>query len=216
MSVGKPEDWNVVIPGAWNPAILTPPWISEHLFGKPHGTVLDVKIALAPGAVPQVSGDGITVDPSGGSLMIAAENPSKGSLAAAARIGMKALTRLPETPIGAAGINIRYSFEDAPNTILEGLKSSVDDGLSDSDRYIVARGFTRKVPWREGVVNITVATDENLVARVAFNFHCDGDNRDDRIVRWLEKCEEATQEAQDLARAMFGLELTVDQGDEDG
>ncbi len=43
---GTPFDWNVVIIGSWNPAILTPQGITTRLLQLEAGTPVEVQVSL--------------------------------------------------------------------------------------------------------------------------------------------------------------------------
>ncbi|MET0110029.1 MAG: hypothetical protein ABW084_14095 [Candidatus Thiodiazotropha sp.] len=68
--LGTPIDWNIVVVGAWNVAILTPEGIARRLFNLEPGTPIEVQVAMDVGAPIRVRHDNIIVQPSPTSLVI--------------------------------------------------------------------------------------------------------------------------------------------------
>jgi hypothetical protein len=96
-----------------------------------------------------------------------------GCLKFAATVAARAVDNLPETPMVAAGINVRYRFEDIPDSLAELLVSSADDALAsiDESTTLTSRGLRRELKWSEGVVNVEVQETGDTSCVVGLNFH---------------------------------------------
>ncbi len=123
---GKAADWNVVVVGSWNLAILTPAGITQRLFGLKDGETTIVELPLeAPGPY-RVSHNGVTVVPSPGRLEVVPRESTNEGLVAAAEIAARAVSALPETLFQAAGVNIRFRFDSVPDVLVRGSSAAAD------------------------------------------------------------------------------------------
>lgn len=130
--LGQPFDWNVVVVGAWNVAILTPGGVAKRLFRLPPGTPVEVQVPLdAPHAPMQVKRGGmvVAVAPSGMQLTVGPEQSAFSGLQEAAEIAARAIEDLPETPVRAAGVNIRYRFDSIPDQLQSAIGAPIDNLL---------------------------------------------------------------------------------------
>lgn len=183
---GTPQDWNVVVNGAWNLAILTPSGIAKRLLQLAPGTPVEVHVAVEQPGVVRVMHGGSIVTPAAGRLFVEPSPFNLQTLQAAAVIAQRALQSLPETPVSAAGVNVKYRFDALPDSLLQLVASPLDDTLADAEHTIVGRHMRRTVKWQNGVLNIDIEEQDNVSGIVGFNFHCDSD--DTQILRdWLGK-----------------------------
>lgn len=204
---GKPSDWNVIINGAWNLAILTPDGVARELFELPPGQPVEVRVPLDRRAPIMVSHGRITVVPSEIRLAVSPERPEPGELKRAAAVPVKAIASLPRTPVSAAGVNIRYEFDPVPDLLLTVLESGLDPGLGEAGQ-IIGRGIKRTLSWGAGHLNLDV-TQSKASAIVSFNFHrasADGGE----LTQWLDRVDEMAAEVRGLLARPLGLTILED------
>src|SRR6266478_1019531 len=103
----EPYDWNVVVLGRWNRAILTPNGIASRLFELPPETEIGIEVPMDAIGPFLVSHGDLTVMVGGAQLMVQATENNFSSLERAMRVARRAMEKLPETPVVAAGFNIR-------------------------------------------------------------------------------------------------------------
>ncbi|MHB1034347.1 MAG: hypothetical protein ACYC35_04270 [Pirellulales bacterium] len=180
-----PTDWSVVVVGHWNRAILTPSGIAKRLFGLDKGTPIEVFVAIDALAPPRVKHDGIVVTVGGDRLIAEPETSDFNGLERAMEIGRRAVKNLPETPVLAAGMNVKYSCKEP----LESLQNitrhlSWDDQLSDNNYEILARALSRELKWKEGQINFSLTEESDSTFQLQFNFHRGGTSVDD-LAAWL-------------------------------
>lgn len=181
-----PHDWSVVIVGQWNPAILTPSGIARRLFKLDQGTPVDVAIALDTIAPPRVTHEKITVLAGKERLIIQLDQPSYPQLVIAMQTGVSALQNLPETPLVAVGITVRFSADSQ----IEALRavtsnSEFDNRLSDQNLVICGRALTRVLDWEAGKLNIAIEEDQSGSFEILFNFELRSTDASQHI-RWLQ------------------------------
>lgn len=182
----EPFDWNVVVAGAWNAAILTPAWIRRRMFDRGEGALLQVEVPLSGPGPMNISLEGIVVQVGGPALVVLPKGPTTTDLSAAAVIAANAVKNLPETPVSACGLNLRYRVDESEIGSLTACK--MDQALAQAGQ-IAARELHRTVRFetdelKDGVVNVIVAEDEDGKNTVVFNFHrASNDFRE--IVQWL-------------------------------
>ena len=165
----EPYEWNVVVAGYWNPAILTPAGISERLFQLEKGTPVVVEVPIDGLAPHRAKCDGLTVTAEMGRLVVHADEPNYINLEKANIVAARAIDGLPETPLKAAGFNIRYRIVNPSDGFLAKTEAGIDTLLSDSGFIIQAKMLQRSLAWNEGVVNLTVHSEPEK--KVEINFH---------------------------------------------
>ncbi len=185
----EPFDWNVVIAGYWNRAILTPNGIAKRLFKIPSGTGMEVLIPVDLLEAPQVRYDGIVVRVEDRRLIIGAANGSFEALGRAMEMGRNALDALPDTPVLAAGFNVRFkSVGDRVEIDRMVASTELDSCLSDAGYEITGRLLNRKVRCKDsifekGVITLSLDVQEES-AKIELNFQ--RDSRDvQELVGWL-------------------------------
>lgn len=196
-----PFEWNVVIVGSWNEAILTPDGIRKRLYQLPEGTPVDVQVALDRPAPPRVHYDGLTVTPSSSVLIIAVDQCDLQSLKKACALATNALHSLPETPLTAAGINFRYRIEELSDDLLQLIETAIDGSFSDSGYEIKRRRTNRSLGFQSGEINIELSQEQTTEGNLLLNFHLDSQALD-RLEEWLSQVEEFFAKAQELLAIM--------------
>jgi len=197
----EPFDWNVVIPGYWNRAILTPNGIAKRLFKIPLGTGIEVFIPVDLLEPPQVRYDGIMVRVEDRRLIIGTAKGSFEALSKAMEMGRNALNALPDTPVLAAGFNVRFKSVGDRSEI-DRLVACVelDGALSDAGYEITGRLLNRKVrcknsAFEKGIVTLSLDMQEEA-AKIELNFQ--RDSRDVKeLVDWLNAARSDVEKAVD-------------------
>jgi hypothetical protein len=203
----QPTNWNIIISGAWNLAILTPNGISRRLFDLPAGTPMEVQIAIDEPGSYRVQHEGVIVTPSPRQLDLSVVKNDLVSLEKASQIGKKVLQALPETPVAAAGINIRYSLNPIPNELIDLTKSPIDDVYSD-EGYTISETLTqRSLELQPGVINVQVKQMKDGNGVVLMNFHYASSSQTE-LEKWLSRTAEFIEIAQKL---LIAMKITVQQ-----
>lgn len=175
-------DWNVVVAGHWNPAILTPSGIGQRLFGLKPGTPIRIDVSTDGLAPYRVTHDELTVTAETERLAVYAETPRYPLLDRAREVAAKAIVELPETPLMAAGFNVRLRIADPPDVLLEATKCQIDNLLSDAGFSIGSRVLVRSMTIDDGMLNLSINEGNEITA--VFNFHRQSSKRDE-LVAWL-------------------------------
>lgn len=202
--IGVAFDWNVVVVGAWNPAILTPNGIATRLFGT-DGTPVQVLVSVDGLAPPQVVHEGLVVMPSSSKLVVSPVQPAPRPLVKAAEVASKAIDSLRDTPLSAAGVNLRYRFETVPGEIARYLESPIDATLSDAKYHTETTFLRRGLAFEGGTLNLELL-QENASGTVLVNFHRDSASASD-LVEWLSMAGTMVQTATSLLAETLGLQL---------
>ena len=205
----KPSDWNVVIVGRWNPAILTPGGIKKFVFKMEEAEKVEVAVpldGLSPYLVKQPEKN-ITVITDVNRLLIKVENEDYQTLAHAMEAGVNALESLPQTPFIAAGFNIRFKTEESPTEILDICTSTIDAKMGELGHIISARGISRSINYGDGNLNINI-NHINNISEVLFNFHRNS-NKKDELVSWLHTDVSAVKT--EVERIIDKLEINIEE-----
>ena len=180
--ISEAYDWNVIIVGYWNRAILTPAGIAQRLLGLEPSTPLVVEVAMNGIGPTRVKHDNLVIVPEARKLIITAEIATLDNFDRARNNGIKAIENLPETPLSAAGFNIRMKIDETPDQLLSALKTNIDDRLSDAGLIIEERSLTRTVRVGDGKLNLTIYSEKEL--RVELNFHRQS-TVNEELIAWL-------------------------------
>jgi len=207
----KPTDWNVVVAGAWNPAILTPHFVLTSLFQEDEGTPIAVEVALDRSVPTRMRHDGIFVVHEPGRLTVAPERPAFQGLWKAAGIAQRAIEELPRTPLVAAGVNVRFKFDEMPPGLTEMRHCKLIDVLVDGDYNIESGALRCTVKLVPGVINIELTENPDGSGLLALNHHLGSANRDE-LLGWLGMSEKIEAEAKRLTESVFGF--TLEPGEE--
>jgi hypothetical protein len=179
-----PDNWNVVIIGAWNPAILTPAGIREHLFELPSTSSVEVLVPIDGIGPPLVRHGGTQVAVSSDSIILSAQELTVPGITSAIAVGIRAMDVLPRTPLLASGVNFRFAVQDLPTRFVEGMESSLDRSIAALEFHTQEHLLKRKLRYREGELNFEIALRENQSGTVAFNFNRTSTDRNDHR-NWL-------------------------------
>ena len=175
-------DWSVAVIAYWNRAILTPAGIARRLFGLAQDTPVVVEVSMDGLAPFRVRHEGLTVSAEIGRLVIHVDEPKYEGLDRAKALAAKAVDGLPETPLTAAGFNVRARIDDPPKELLAAIECGVDALLSDAQFTIKSRALRRTLPWGEGDLNLNIQEEDDF--RVELNFHRQSAKRHE-LVGWL-------------------------------
>jgi len=204
----EPYDWNVVVLGHWNPAILTPNGIAERLYQLPSGTEIGIEVPMDAIAPFRVSHEDLTVLVGGGRLMVEARENSFASLERAMRVAHRALVRLPETPVVAVGFNVRAqgSGEDGSlDPLIEATQLLWDDQFEHAGFPLSRRDVTWVADWPPGKISVNLSReDHDRVLRVNLNFERVGNLLE--LKDWLARpIGEVREHAHRIFAAVFAL-----------
>lgn len=167
----EPFDWSVIVVGYWNPAILTPSGIARRLFELDEGTPIAVEVPMDGLAPHRVRHEGIIVTAEPGRLTLTVEVPTLTNLSRARQIAIRAMEKLPETPLTAAGFNIRLKLDDPPEQLLNATTAGTNTLLSDAGFTIKTRTTRRSIEHGHGLLNLEIRQDDGADTKMEFNFH---------------------------------------------
>jgi len=165
-----PVDWNVVVLGAWNRAILTPAWISEIVLGVEKGSPIEVLVPLDAFAPFQIRHGGLRVTSLPGQLLVQLDTPSEDSLVAAMAAMKRALDDLPRTPLQACGINIRFNSPEPGGMVVERTRCKSEELLSGNGYELRVRRRGESMDFKEGTLNFIADLPTTGPTMLTFNF----------------------------------------------
>ncbi len=179
------EATNLVIIGAWNPAILQPSWLGRHVFGIPEGQPLPVKMAFTPipGAPPKWTIEGITFVPSHDRLFLSPVDLNQDTLSAVETKAIAILNLLHHTPVGAFGQNFHFVDEQpAPELVqIFALNDDAGDRIEPAN-VLVSTSITTSYAIGNCVLNLTRSFSNGRLD-IKFNFHYDTSSAADAVAK---------------------------------
>jgi hypothetical protein len=167
------DAFNILIVGAWNPAIFTPEWTKKHLAEDQTKEVLwAMPMQMQMHMAPRLTVDGVNVYPSLQSLMIDVGDFDKNAFQKSTQVLSKIASLLPHTPVVAVGINFKFEVSKVDAAALNSLFSFEDAGKISFDQFkMIDSGIRRSFMLVDGTV-LNLSINSNVDAyRCEFNFH---------------------------------------------
>lgn len=174
ISPSSADAFNVIIIGAWNPAIFTPEWAKEHLTDdKQREVVLAIPMPLT-NLPPRLTVDDINMYPSDSALVIDCAQYSDSALDTCSKKIQRVAELLPHTPVNAVGVNFRFWGELEDSAALAELFTFCDAAKIDSSQYKLTGAAIKRsfAITSNTVINLSLDSSSNNL-RVEFNFHTD-------------------------------------------
>ncbi len=200
----EPFDWSVVINGSWNRAILTPAGITERLFKLKETTAIDVEVAINGIAPHRVSYGGLRVRVSNTQIIIDLAECRFELLSKAMEAGRNVLESLPETPLIAAGFNIKYKIDHVDSPLAKKILSPFN-ALSDLDLEIESSTLEKQLSFDSGSLNIKGQITEPTEMLLFLNFHLESTDRHE-LSKWLNQdCSILKRKVNDILRMLAGV-----------
>lgn len=182
--------WNIVLVGAWNPAIFTPQWIAQNLFQIGDGREIPVQINFALNVDERVlkfDDQQLTIRITPGRLTLQPTQLENDSLGRVNLYATRILESLRHTPIIAAGFNFQYKSDDPSSLLMETMRGSDLSNLTDlgyeireTQLAISMEGLTTCGNPRTKLMIKKSLTDGAYT--LDFNFHY-GESSADELVR---------------------------------
>ena len=112
MATPLPEKSVFVAIGAWNPAILQPPWLKTHF---PYAVQDRINIHITTGHISSMVLDlgKFLFNPNSGRLLFVPKALDDETLSLIARLSRDLSKKLEHTPITAAGCNFSFRLDDS-------------------------------------------------------------------------------------------------------
>ncbi len=204
-----PTNWNVVVIGRWNRALLTPQYIARELFQCPEGVEVGIEVPLDVVGPYRVRHDRLVVMVTSSQLIVEVEDNDFPSLARARTLCARAIEGLPRTPLAVAGYNIRYRSQEPDerlNVLIEATQLWGDTRFRDADYRLSHRGVNWITDWEGGKVGVYLTREQNDAALgLNFNFERQGGRED--LVAWLGRpIDEARGHTERILRDVFRME----------
>lgn len=102
------QNSNLVIVGAWNPAIITPSWLRQQFPDLLPGDEVQAEFVVLPAVSMRFKLNDIQIDPSNGRLTLSAAIEDEGRFGLLPRLAYAISDRLPHTPVIAVGFNFVF------------------------------------------------------------------------------------------------------------
>ena len=171
------QETSLVIAGAWNPAILTPPWVLQHAMQQPNANAPMVQAMFPAGLngafdFPRFSMPGFTYTARNDSVIFLPETFTEAAMNIVEAVAERIVTQLSHTPIGGIGHNFEFRHDPAQDAWLEPFTNSQTSlmdaaGGLEVSRTTLATSFVNA----QGVgVNVQRYTAAGNIG-IKFNFH---------------------------------------------
>jgi len=158
------------VAGYWNPAIFSPEWIGREL-EQPGDINIEFSVAL-PAATPRFSFDRMYLQVGVSRLVVSPESPDAELLDRCAMFANRVVTKLPHTPMMAAGINFQYLEDQPQGALVQLFQLSDANALADKGFKVASTSIAREIQCASGdLLNLTAKFTHEDAVSVHFNFH---------------------------------------------
>ena len=200
----RAEGHNIVLLGGWNRNIFTPQWVASSL-----GHVDEVGFQLAvddPNLPFRISFRDYVLTVRSDRLQLYSTIVSDESLHGTRDLAVRLLEMLPHTPISALGVNFAWRELDPPRSLLPLFTLDDTIPLADAGKIATDTAIKRSFPWKESVLNLTIALSAAGHVRVEFNFHWAVAGAVDATQHLNQCVSDAGETARTLLRTVYDLE----------
>lgn len=188
-----PFDWSVIVVGGWNRAIYTPAGVMHRLFDiavEEEQPELNLQIPSDGLGPYKINHEGLVVIPDWRRFAVEMPNNDYRSLQSAMDICVKAIEDLPETPLYAAGVNVRHRLLDENgedgaelDRLRKELGNAWDDRFREANREILEKRLVRVFEWRQGRVSLKVVDSTREPMTLSLHFERRGERPN--LIDWL-------------------------------
>jgi hypothetical protein len=169
----KTDETTVVLVGRWNPAILTPPWLAQHVFGENAEQIpVEMELSSVAGQPPRFTMLGLRIMPAFDRLILSPHGLEDEQVAVCETRIRALLNTLPHTPISACGINFTFVDPEPVEPLLELFTD--EEGLAERTGLEFETRSTsraRAIAMNGYVLNFTRSLSAENVVTYKFNFH---------------------------------------------
>lgn len=171
------EGYSLVIMGAWNPRIFSPPWAKQWL--APEADI-GVSIAVGNPSLPlRLEFRGLQLTVMSSRLVLQTAQLDDGSLQSAQECAIRILDLLPHTPLRAVGINVQFLDNEPSPDLLRLFDLRDGESLAETEGTVQTTSIRRSVLLRgELLLNLTLELRLNGQVAFDFNFHQDATTTD--------------------------------------
>jgi hypothetical protein len=184
--VMEPGDWNIVLVGAWNRAILTPAWCRSVPLSLPEASPVEVMVPLDGRAPFQVRDRGVGITPMHEQLLVSIEHPTEELLDRAIAASLRAVEDLPRTPLVACGINLRYSTAEPSQELLANTRCRSERVFAGAGFEVRSRGRVDRLTFEDGALNVIMEVPTTGTSSLTLNFEMRSSDRCS-FVGWLKR-----------------------------
>jgi hypothetical protein len=167
------EKTTIVLAGAFNPAILTPPWVATHGLGYASDREFAIEMLAPVGGtgVPRFNFDGLSYSAAYNVVTAYVPLVEPARCSQAVDVFAKILEQLPHTPVAGLGFNFAFQV-DGPSAEFRALATPcvpMEESFGEGST-VAARKWGNIVKWEDALVSVEcdLAGDQ---ATVSFNFH---------------------------------------------
>jgi hypothetical protein len=134
---------------------------------------------------------------------VTTRSPTRELLVRASELCSRALAQLPETPVSAAGVNVRYRIPEYPDAVFDFLRVPLDGVLADAGFEIAASTTKKTVRLPPGVINLQITVQDGG-GTVELNFHRESTSSQE-LQEWLARTNDFFDQSTNVIRVL-GLE----------
>jgi hypothetical protein len=165
----KPNSFSIVVVGRWNPYILTPQWITQHLFD--NAPPVQIEFSLNLDLPNRFKVHNVIITPTPEKVIITSVDDNAESLTQIGTVATKLCSILEHTPLIAIGINFGYIEKEDKSELLSNLDFDKNDPFSEDGWRINSHLVKRFIVKDHYKLNFTLTLDDNDDFHFDFNYN---------------------------------------------
>jgi hypothetical protein len=196
------EKWSIVLVGAWNRRIFTPPWLSKHLGFK---NEIEVSFALTPD-MPMIFQDGelLRLRVHNDKVVVGMASATDEALTAAETLACNILKKLLHTPLSGVGINFTFIESRPPTELIDSFKLPDHPSLGAEGWEIAKHNYSRSLSKEAQRLNLNMGLNKDEVS-MEFNFHAQPRTCDEAVKAIEGKVVGFRNQARDILENIYHL-----------
>lgn len=194
---------NLVIVGAWNPAILTPNWLRQHFRELLPGDEYQAEFIAAPSMALRITMNNIQIDPTNGRLVLACAIEDREKFNSLHVLAEAISERLPHTPVSAVGFNFTFVADKDRRLVVDQFLNEEGQNRFYSEIGLqtrIGRVVTHSFALAESTLNLAYEYKPEDT-KLRFNFHYNAIN-DGQVRESLARFSELLTEAERISAAI--------------
>lgn len=196
-------EWNIIVAGSWNLAILNPDWVSKKIF---ETNELDVDL-LIDNFRPQIryKHEKVILAPESSRVTVGCTETTEAAIEQAEAACLRLIDSLPVTPLSAVGINVGF-FEDNPSGhLLDGFNFKDNFKYAENGFEVATSEILRSISLPDCTLNFRVRQEADGNVSFHFNFHANTQDAENAKLALKKKASSRVGTATDILKKIYGI-----------
>jgi len=188
--------------------VFSPKWVGEELFAVEK---VEVLVPMSPNDPVIFRKDGVAIHVDDDRVMLSVDTPSTDVFSAAEQMAHTILSTLCHTPVGAFGVNFRFSESPIPESVHPLFRYPDEPNIAIAGWGVVRKQVTRVLSKNDYTLILQLSLhDDTLTLDANFDFRVD--SADSAASKLVDLTPALCSEVADLMASAYGLTMEAQVG----